>query len=66
MRLTRSDDSLVVRSDLDTGSVQTFSHFRFFAKLRKVVGLMLIFRGPDVQAAKWSGQIRFACYAMPG
>ena len=48
------------------GSVQTFSHFRFFAKLRKVVGLMLIFRGPDVQAAKWSGQIRFACYAMPG
>ena len=47
------------------GSVYTFSHFSIFVELRKVVGLRLNFRSPDVEAAMWSGQIRFACYLCP-
>ena len=56
----------VTATAIVAGSVYTFSHFRFFVGLRKVVGLRFNFRGPDVEAAMWSGQIRFACYPLPG
>jgi hypothetical protein len=51
---------------LQAGSVQTLSHIRFFAKLRKVVGLRLIHRSREIEAAMWSGQIRIGCYPIPG
>jgi hypothetical protein len=43
-----------------------FRTFDFSWDSGKVVGLRFNFRGPDVEAAMWSGQIRFACYPLPG
>jgi hypothetical protein len=41
------------------GSVQTFSHFRFFVELRKAVGLRLTYRGLERHTAMWLGANSF-------
>jgi hypothetical protein len=60
------DDMPYALYELLIGSVQKISHFRIFIKLSTAVMLRLIFRSPEMKAAMWSGQIRFACYPLPG